>query len=219
MLTVLWAAKGGTGTTFVSCALALDDRRTTLLVDLDGDIPNALGLPSNDRPGAHDWLRSDAPPEHLADLLVSATDNLVVLPAHPANTERSGEAVAADRWAALADWCSEWHARGQRNVVIDAGTGSPPESLIDVADHALLVTRRCYLALSAARRVTGRATGVVLIDEDGRTLPRRGVTETTGAPIAATVRYDRTAFQALDAGLLHTPLPRAIRRHLAPLVA
>ena len=219
MLTMLWAAKGGTGTTFVSCALALAHRHTTLIVDLDGDVPDALGLPPNDRPGAHDWLRSDAPPEHLPDLLVSATDDLVVMPAHASDTERSTEAIAPQRWAALADWCSEWHARGERSVVVDAGPGSPPESLVDVADRALLVTRRCYLALSAAHRFTGNATGIVLIDEDGRTLPSRGVTDAVGAPIAATVRYDRAAYQALDAGLLHTPLPRAVRRHLAPLVA
>ena len=68
MVTLCWAAKGGSGTTVVAAALALTSARHALLVDLDGELPAALGLPEPDRPGVVDWLSSDAPPDHLHDL-------------------------------------------------------------------------------------------------------------------------------------------------------
>ena len=37
MVTICWAAKGGSGTTVVTAALALSSASPTLLVDLDGD--------------------------------------------------------------------------------------------------------------------------------------------------------------------------------------
>ncbi|MFZ2440837.1 MAG: hypothetical protein WAW51_00670, partial [Ilumatobacteraceae bacterium] len=55
-----WSAKGGSGTTVVSAALALvlSHRRPALLVDLAGDAPAALGIAEPAGPGVADWLAS-----------------------------------------------------------------------------------------------------------------------------------------------------------------
>ena len=92
MITLCYAAKGGSGTTVVACIRAIDSVGPVLLVDLDGDIPAMLGLAEPDRPGVVDWLGSDAPIAHLDDLLVDVTPNCSLLPsrgADPASTARS----------------------------------------------------------------------------------------------------------------------------------
>ena len=61
MITVCWAAKGGSGTTVVATAMAIASSSPTLLVDLAGDVPATLGMPEPDGAGLFDWLRSDAP--------------------------------------------------------------------------------------------------------------------------------------------------------------
>ncbi len=222
MLTVLWAAKGGAGTTVTTCALALAQPRPTMLVDLDGDVPRALGIGTRDRPGVDDWLTSDAPEDHLADLLIAGPGELVVLPARrdaaPRPTDRLRRPALDDRWAAAATWCAAWAERAERHVYVDAGTGDPPPAFIDAADRALLVTRRCFLGLSLARRLDAQPTGVVVVDEHGRTMPTRAMTDTVGAPIVARVRHERAVFQALDAGLLAAPLPRSTQRALQALL-
>ena len=55
-----WAAKGGSGTTVVACALALGSAhaRPATLVDLSGDCATALGLAEPAGPGVVDWLAS-----------------------------------------------------------------------------------------------------------------------------------------------------------------
>ena len=60
MLTVCYAAKGGSGTSVTAAALALTTPGS-LLVDLDGDALDVLGLPCGTRPGIVDWL-SPRPP-------------------------------------------------------------------------------------------------------------------------------------------------------------
>ena len=70
MVTVCWAAKGGSGTTVVAATLALRAPHPSLLVDLDGELPSVLGIAQPDRPGVADWMASAAPPDHLADLTV-----------------------------------------------------------------------------------------------------------------------------------------------------
>ena len=58
MVTLCWAAKGGSGTTVVAAALAIASPTPTLLVDLDGEVPTVLGMPQPDRPGVADWLEA-----------------------------------------------------------------------------------------------------------------------------------------------------------------
>jgi hypothetical protein len=102
-----WSAKGGSGTTVVSVALALLLARSApsgaLLVDLAGDVPAALGLPEPDGPGVLDWLAagSDTPADALARLEREAADGLTVVPtgsARPAWSPACGGAAARDPW-------------------------------------------------------------------------------------------------------------------------
>ena len=80
MVTLCWAAKGGSGTTVVTAALALGFGRHSLLVDLDGELPAVLGMPDPDRPGIDDWLRSDAHADQLDELVVDADATTSLLP-------------------------------------------------------------------------------------------------------------------------------------------
>ncbi len=80
MVILCWAAKGGSGATVVAAALALTSGRPTLLVDLDGELPAALGIPEPDRPGIDDWLASDAPASHLSDLQIALDPHVDLLP-------------------------------------------------------------------------------------------------------------------------------------------
>ncbi len=203
MITVCWAAKGGSGTTVVATAMAIASSSPTLLVDLAGDVPATLGMPEPDGAGLFDWLRSDAPPTRLAGLEVDALRHVTVLP--------RGRAESADprRWVELAGWLRS----DSRRVIVDAGSApAPPAELVRGADHALLVTRPCYLALRAAIRHPARPTGIVLVDEPGRALGTRDIETSLGAPVVANVLLDPAVARAVDAGLLAARLPAGFRR-------
>ena len=202
-----WSVKGGSGTTVVSASLALvlSQHRPTVLLDLAGDAPAALGLPEPSGPGVADWLASptaDAPA--LLRLGIPASEQLQVLPLG------SGLAANPARWSALAVALAEADA----SVVIDAGTGSPPVALFEAVSRRLLVTRPCYLALRRAVTLcTAPAlgpTGVVLVTEPGRALNARDVERALGAPVVAEVPIDPTVARSVDAGLLASRLPRSL---------
>jgi hypothetical protein len=221
MVTLCWAAKGGSGTTVVAASIALHSARPSLLVDLDGEIPAALGVPEPDRPGVAEWLATDTPAEHLADLLIDIAPQRCMLP------WRSGAGwsitpehpIAAERWHALGRWLHDWTRQGGGDVVVDAGTGDPPRPLTELADRLLLVTRPCYLSLRRAVRGRTRPTGIVLVAEPGRALSRRDVEHAVGAPVVTTVSLDPAVARAVDAGLLATRLPRPIGRELRRVAA
>jgi hypothetical protein len=202
MISVCWAAKGGSGTTVVATAMAIAAGTPTLLVDLAGDVPAVLGMPEPDGPGVFDWLASQAPAPRLAALESRVDGRVSVLPCGRTTS------VAPERWSALASWLRD----ERRSVVVDAGSnGEPPPALARAADHALLVTRPCYLALRAAVRSRARPTGVVFVDEPGRALRPRDVEASLGAPVVATVLLDPAIARAVDAGLLLARLPSAFR--------
>lgn len=204
MITLCWAAKGGSGTSVVAASLALASPSPTLLVDLDRDQPLVLGMAEPDSPGVHDWLASAAPPSRLAALEVSVRPNLSLLPGG-----RWG-AASPERWEGLA------HALAveQRHVVVDVGTRPPPEALQIIANRSWLVTRACYVALRSAARSPARPTGVVLVDEAGRAMRAPDVEASLGAPVVAIVLYDPAIARAVDAGLLVSRLPVGLTRSL-----
>lgn len=206
--TVCWAPKGGSGTTVVAAALGLSIHRPVVLVDLAGDLPAVLGIAEPHGPGVHDWVASDAPADQLHELSVNVSRDggeVVLIPAGTVGDHGVGE-----RWELMVDaLCSDGH-----NVVIDAGTGAPPEALHHAADRSLMVTRACYLALRRAVNASIRPTGVVLVDEPGRALRAADVESAIGAPIVATVGLDPAVARAVDAGLLTARLPRTIQRDL-----
>jgi hypothetical protein len=209
MVTLCWAAKGGSGTTVTAVAMALAAGAPMLLIDLAGDVPAVLGVPEPDGPGVFDWLASEASTSRLAGLELRADAHISVLPrGRPAQ-------VPPARWDELATWLRS----ERRGIVVDAGsTGVPPPSVVRASDHAILVIRPCYLALRAAVRQPTRPTGIVLVDEPGRALRARDVEASLGVPVVATVLLDPAIARAVDAGLLLARLPAGFR-HAVRLAA
>lgn len=212
---VCWSAKGGVGTTVVaaSLALVLSRTRASLLVDLRGDAPAALGLPDHPGPGVAEWLGSpDADAEALQRLAVPATETLQLIP------RGNGAVPAAEhsltQWQRLAD------ALGRLDlaVVVDAGTGAPPAPLVRVADESLLVTRPCYLALRHAVALSVRPTGIIVLHEPGRALQATDIERAIGAPVVAEVPFDPVVARSVDAGLLASRLPRSMAHPLREAV-
>ncbi|MEO6653532.1 MAG: hypothetical protein ABIP17_12845 [Ilumatobacteraceae bacterium] len=205
MLTICWAAKGGSGTTVFATVKALTSPTDTLLIDLAGDVLPILGLPDPDGPGLHDWLRSESPVSRLSTLEQAASNRVWVLP-----PGRRDGTVPADRWDELATHLHQ----GPRTTIVDAGSVAPPSALFALADERLLVTRACYLSLrhAVADRLT--PTGIILIEEPGRSLRPRDIEASIGAPIVTTVLLDPAIARAADAGLLASRLPLGWRRQM-----
>lgn len=202
MLTLCWSAKGGSGTTSVVAALALASARPTLLVDLAGELAAVLGLPGTDAPQLPDWFVSSATTDRLEHLERTASPHVTLL-----SSDEYIERTDTERWHELAS-----HLRtvaASRDVIVDAGTGAPPPEIAAVADRSLLVTRPCYLALTRATRLTNRPTGVVLIDEPGRSLGADDIEAALGAPVVATLLSDPKIARAVDSGLMAARLPIA----------
>lgn len=203
-VTVCWSAKGGSGTTVVAAALALLDRSTSILVDLAGDLPAALGTVEPTGQGIADWLSSDAPAEALADLAIPLDGAARLI---PRGTGPLGP--TSPRWRELAEWL-----RDERlPVVVDAGLGPPPAALLGGA-RGLLVTRPCYLSLRRTRTMSPRPDGIVLVAEAGRQLRASDVAHSVGAPVVATVSLDPKVARAVDAGLLRNRVPRSLLHQL-----
>jgi hypothetical protein len=198
---VCWAAKGGSGTTVVACALALGSTRAepATLVDLSGDSAMALGIAEPTGPGVIDWLASPtAAATDLAKLAIVVRDEVRLIP-------RGNGSPPSDQWLRLATALT-----GPPNVIVDAGTGCPPQALHEAAEHSLLVTRPCFISIRRAQQLGIRPTGVVLVDEPGRALTSSDVEHALGVPVVAEVRLDPAVARAVDAGLLIARLPRSL---------
>ncbi len=200
-----WSAKGGSGTTVIAAALALvlSQRGDATVVDLAGDLPAALGIAEPAGPGVREWMASptaDAPA--LEGLRVPVSDSLQLLPL-------GSTTATVGRWADLAS------ALARHTTVIDAGTGIPPPELLAAADHSLLVTRPCYLALRLAAASGVQPSGIVLVGEPGRALSARDIERAVGAPVVAELHYDPAVARAVDAGLLAARLPASLAHALA----
>lgn len=212
MITLCWAAKGGSGTTVVAATRALVNDQPTLLVDLAGDLPLVLGVGDPEGPGIGEWLRSEAPADRLRRLEIAVDDTTSLVPAGAAAIDRSSDSDGEmiERWRTLvAHLVAE-----DRDIVVDAGTGVPPPSLCRAADRCWLVTRACYLALRAAVAQQSRPDGIILVAEPGRSLRRRDLELSLGAPVVAEVLLDPAVARAADAGLLAARLPGIYRRRL-----
>jgi len=222
MVTLCWAAKGGSGTTVVATALALSSLRPSLLVDLDGETPAVLGVPEPDRPGVAEWLASDTSTDHLADLLIDIGQQSWLLPWRAAANgvaRHLTRPTDQSRWATLGDWLHDWSNQWSCDVTVDVGTRTPPEPLVARADRSLLVTRPCYLSLRRAVRSPVRPTGVILVDEPGHGLRSRDVEHALGVPVEAVMSFDPAVSRAVDAGLLASRLPRVMTRALRRVAA
>ncbi|WP_148288638.1 hypothetical protein [Ilumatobacter nonamiensis] len=220
MITLCHAVKGGSGTTVVACARAINSPGPTLLVDLDGDVPNALGIDQTSRPGVVEWLASEAPPAHLEDLLIEVTPNCALLPAREPASPGAPPTDRTERWDELVDFFTEWANDTGGSVVVDAGTRDLPTSFTEQCPQRWLVTRACYLSLRRAFHLTVRPTGVVLVAEPGRSLKARDIETSVGAPVIATVEWDIRIARQVDTGLLlGGRLPRSLHRALVGVAA
>ena len=198
---VCWAAKGGSGTTVIACALALAAARgqESTLVDLGGDCPAALGLSEPGGPGVVDWMTSPtAGSRELERLAVPVRDEVRLIP-------RGATKAPDDQWARLAATLIGWPG-----VIVDAGSGAPPLQLHEAADLSLLVTRPCYIAIQRARRIGVHPTGIAVIHEPGRSLSADDVERAIGAPVVVETQLDPAVARAVDSGLLVARLPRSL---------
>lgn len=209
MLIACWSTKGGSGTTVVSAALAAvlaeSSGRDVLLADLGGDCAAVLGLPDPVGPGLTEWLAAgDAPVDALRRLEVQCRGGVRLLPAGSGTVLDPGERLVA---ALAAD---------PRPVVVDCGPPSSPVSLAFAAGAglSLLVLRPCYVALRRALAAPLRPSGVVLVDEPGRSLGRHDVEDVLGVPVRAVIPWDPAVARSVDAGLLGTRVPRPLQRAL-----
>jgi hypothetical protein len=203
VLTCCWSVKGGSGVTVVAAGLALRAARSgpSILIDLCGDLPAALGVPEPDGPGIAEWLRRG----------VTIRGPLPLI-----SVGRGLQLVPRGRGALLPvglDWLA-----GQGTVIMDAGViddaGDPRALALGRADRSLLVLRPCYLALRRAVRVGIRPHGIVLVVEPNRALGAEDVETVLGAPVVAEVPVDPAVSRAVDAGLLVHRCPTALTHSL-----
>ena len=203
-----------------ACAIVLAADRGARLVDLDGDQPAVLGLPPSgldpDGPeGARDWLAAGptAPEEALDRLTVEAGPGLGLVPAGHAGRTASGEAGAALGVVLRDDGGA---------VVADCGRADDAASraLVEVSDLSVVVLRPCYLALrrAATDELVRSASGVVVVEEQGRALGTREVADVLGVPVLVSVPVRASIARVVDAGVLVARLPDGLARSARTLL-
>ncbi|MEZ5246516.1 MAG: hypothetical protein R2707_15560 [Acidimicrobiales bacterium] len=214
MLQVCWSPKGGSGTSVVAAALAVQAAaagRETLLVDLAGDQSAIFGVDGGE--GIGDWFAAadDVGPDALRSLEVAVGDRLRLL--------RTGRA-SVGRWSpermAVAMALFE---TGPDLVVVDGGRqngcGLPARAA------SVVVIRACYLGVRRAVDAAGINTAgintagidtarIVLIEEPGRALSRRDIEAAVGG-VDIVLPWDPAVGRAVDAGLLASRIPRSLR--------
>lgn len=206
MLIAYWAAKGGSGATVLAAAhaLRLAGATPTLLVDLDGDLPGALGVPTPEA-GVAEWLAAGT------SVPADALDR-IARPVGP-NLQLIGRGVGPldeARAPVLADLLS----RSAHTVVVDCGSRPGPTALVVArrAQRSVLVTRACYLAVQRVASVDLAPTEVALVKEAQRALGADDVAAAVGAPVRTRVGIDPGVARAVDSGLLTSRMPRALVR-------
>lgn len=210
MSTLFISPKGGNGTTVTAAAFALlcAQRNTpTILIDLCGDIPAAIGLPEPSGPGINDWL-SETSTQSFTSLVQQCppvSDNLVVI--HRGSLFVDGQ----PRWAEFADALRTT----THNVVIDAGITFVPDHVRLAMTCTTLVTKPCYLSLRRATNIA-RPTNVILIKEEARALTGRDVSQVLGVPVVAEIPYQAAISRTVDAGLLANRCEQLFSEHLSP---
>lgn len=221
MLITCWSVKGGSGVSVVSAALAglLAQRHgSAAIVDLGGDQPAVLGLAEPRGPGVLDWCDSTAGADRLARLALEVAGDLLLVPRGEGH-----QVVAAARAGELALAVSELAPA----VVVDAGVplrathndvetaGEQPHAAhLRKRGSSLFVTRACYMAIRRAKALGVSADGMILMDEPGRALNARDVSEVLGLPLVGVVEADPEVARAVDSGTLVRRIPASLARGL-----
>ncbi len=216
MLVSFWSPKGGSGTSVVAAAgaVVLAGAGGVRLVDLDGDQAAVLGLAPISVPGpaprgVRDWLAAgpEAPADALRRLAIEVAPGLVLVPRGTPDRTASGAAGAA-LGVVLRD--------SGVTVVADCGRADDPASraLVEVSDFSVVVIRPCYLALrrAATDDLARTASGVVIVEEQGRALGAREVADVLGVPVLASVPVRASIARVVDAGVLVARLPDSLAR-------
>lgn len=128
----------------------------------------------------------------------------------------------------------DWEPVEVANLVIYSGSPDAVHIVTDMGrtiglpnreapeGKVILVTKACFLALTAARRGMELAhaapDGYILLREPGRALDAEDVDAVLGVPLLATVDYDPAVARCIDAGLLRSRLPRQLA-HLKELLS
>jgi hypothetical protein len=224
MLLALWSPKGGSGTSVLAASAALVLARGPAggcrIADLDGDHPAIFGLGAEPELGVLDWLAAgpEAPTEALDRLACEVAPGVALLPLGGPTSPLAAR-PAAEAGAALAVALRD----ALLPVVADCGRADDPASraVAEVADATVAVVRGCYLTLRRAVRAPALAAtcGVVLVEEPGRTLGRREVSDVLGVPVLTRVPLREQVFRAVDAGVLGARLPDALARAASELVS
>jgi MinD-like ATPase involved in chromosome partitioning or flagellar assembly len=222
VLFALWSPKGGSGTSVIAatCALVLArDARGARLADIGGDQPAIFGLAAEPETGIVDWLAAgpEAPADALERLAVTVAPGVALIPR--GSSDRSlAPLPAAESGAALAV-----ALRDGLPTIVDAGLATAPaaRALVEVADVSVVVLRGCYLALRRAVHspLLARATGVVLVEEGGRSLGPSEVRDVVDRPVLARVPVRSPIARAVDAGVLAARLPDGLARPAARLLS
>jgi MinD-like ATPase involved in chromosome partitioning or flagellar assembly len=222
VLFALWSPKGGSGTSVIAatCALVLArDARGARLADFGGDQPAIFGLAAEPETGIVDWLATgpEAPADALERLAVTVAPGVALIPR--GSSDRSlAPLPAAESGAALAV-----ALRDGLPTIVDAGLATAPaaRALVEVADVSVVVLRGCYLALRRAVHspLLARATGVVLVEEGGRSLGPSEVRDVVDRPVLARVPVRSPIARAVDAGVLAARLPDGLARPAARLLS
>jgi len=214
-LLTIWSPKGGSGTSAVAaaCALVLARRAGARLVDLAGDQPALLGLGAEPSAGVADWLAAGptAPTEALDRLAVEVAPGLALL-ALGTVPSTLAPVAAAEAGAALGVALRD----NPVPAIVDAGLAQVPaaRALLEVSDASLVVLRECYLALRRATRLPliGRAAGIVLVTEPGRSLGAKEVTDVLGRPVVARLPLREGVARTIDAGSMPHRIPEPLAR-------
>lgn len=215
MFLACWSAKGGAGATVVVSALGLlfakADPAGCILADLTGDVPSVLGATDPISPGLAGWLRAGdtVPADALSRLEVDVAPGLAVQP-------RGAGIFPSERGCVLA----ALFERSRRTVVVDCGNlarapiGGVEQTVAQRATRSLLVIRPCYQSIQHAQELPVRPTGAIAIVAGKRSVGVREVERSLDVPVIAEIPEDPAVARAVDAGLLHGRLPRALSKGL-----
>jgi hypothetical protein len=112
-------------------------------------------------------------------------------------------------------------------VVVDAGvplsatheelgsSGEQPHAVhLRRCGSSLFVTRACYMAMRRAKALKVSADGVIFMDEPGRALDAKDVSEVLGLPVVGVVEADPEVTRAVDSGTLVRRVPASLARGL-----
>lgn len=209
MFIIFTSPKNGNGVTVTAASYALLSaiRGTkTVLIDLCGDQPAALGMQEPPSPGINDWLSEGATSDSSQLLAMGRECMSGLLVIHRGSQFILGE----PRWTEFA----EVIASLPYTVILDAGVGHLPAELKNVASKIITVVKPCYLSLRRATQLPN-PTSVFVVKEDGRALTTKDVGHVLNAPIDAEIPYEPAIGRAVDAGLLPSRVEQLLGRHIA----